>query len=143
VIRYAAGQPVEGYTTGAPLVLCPACGMAGHADRNASVVIGQRLIARYQDRMQEKPPTPRASERVSKETGVVVSQDAESETSGPSTLLARHRDGNAPGTAHEPVDRDGGSGSDMPPPLREALSRSQAASAPFLDYRGVSEAAGL
>jgi transposase len=44
VIRSAAGQPIDGYTTGAPLVLCPECGMAGHADRNASLVIGQRLI---------------------------------------------------------------------------------------------------
>jgi IS605 OrfB family transposase len=44
IIRYAEGQPVEGYTTGAPLVLCPECELRGHADRNASLVIGQRLI---------------------------------------------------------------------------------------------------
>jgi len=47
VIRYAAGQPIEGYTSGTPLVVCPVCGMQGHADRNASLVIGQRLVARY------------------------------------------------------------------------------------------------
>ncbi len=35
VFRYAAGHPAEGYTPGAPLVLCPECGMAGNADRNA------------------------------------------------------------------------------------------------------------
>ena len=46
VARYAAGQPAEGYTPGAPLVLCPECGMAGNADRNASLMIGQRLVAR-------------------------------------------------------------------------------------------------
>src|SRR6266851_2987231 len=36
VARYAAGQPAEGYTSGAPLVFCQACGMRGHADRNAA-----------------------------------------------------------------------------------------------------------
>jgi putative transposase len=46
VARYAQGQPAEGYTPGAPLVGCPECGMAGNADRNASLMIGQRLIMR-------------------------------------------------------------------------------------------------
>src|SRR5260221_7251099 len=55
VIRYAQGHPVEGYTRGAPLVLCPACSMRGHADRNASLIIGQRPIARSQDPCKEKP----------------------------------------------------------------------------------------
>ena len=63
VFRYAVGQPVEGYTSGAPLVLCPECGMAGNADRNASLVIGQRLISRTQKAIQGKPPTPLATER--------------------------------------------------------------------------------
>jgi transposase len=63
VIRYAAGQPMEGYTTGAPLVLCPECGMKGHVDRNASLVIGQRLLTRYHDLQEEKPPTPLLAER--------------------------------------------------------------------------------
>ncbi len=58
VARYCACQPEEGYTSGAPLVLCPQCGMQGNADRNASLVIGQRLITRYQQSSQEKPPTP-------------------------------------------------------------------------------------
>ena len=34
VARYAEGHPAEGYTSGAPLVLCPECGMHGNADRN-------------------------------------------------------------------------------------------------------------
>jgi transposase len=84
VIRYAAGQPIEGYTKGAPLVLCPECGMKGHADRNASLVIGQRLMARYQDRMQEKPPTPLLAERVAKATGVGTSQEEDDGSCGPS-----------------------------------------------------------
>jgi len=52
-------------------------GMRGNADRNASLVIGQRLSVRYQ-KSQEKPSTPLARERVSKDAGVVVSQDAQS-----------------------------------------------------------------
>jgi IS605 OrfB family transposase len=66
VIRYAAGQVAEGYTPGAPLVLCPQCGMKGHADRNASLVVGKRLVARYHPQ-EEKPPTPLATERESKD----------------------------------------------------------------------------
>jgi putative transposase len=87
VARYQAGQSAEGYTPGAPLVLCPQCNMRGHADRNASLVIGQRLVARYWQSIQEKPPTPLATERVAKATGVAVSQDVES-TSRPSTDIA-------------------------------------------------------
>jgi hypothetical protein len=67
IIRYAQGQLMEGYTSGAPLVLCPACQMRGHADRNANLVVGQRLITRYQQSTQEKPLTPLATERASKD----------------------------------------------------------------------------
>ncbi len=98
VARYEAGQPAEGYTYGAPLVLCQACGMRGNADRNASLVIGQRLIARYQKSTQEKPPTPLATERGTKVPGVVVSQDAKSKE-GPSFRPAWHGDDNEHGTA--------------------------------------------
>ncbi|NWJ95777.1 MAG: hypothetical protein HXX20_08350 [Chloroflexi bacterium] len=58
LVRYAEGQgqPREGYKVGAPLVYCPVCGMRGNADRNASIVIGQRFLARYQN-LKEKPPT--------------------------------------------------------------------------------------
>jgi putative transposase len=62
-------------------------------------MIGQRLIARSQ-KSQEKPPTPLATERVSKDTGVALCQDAESET-GPSLLIARHAESNGHGTAQE------------------------------------------
>src|SRR6266699_3054668 len=48
VARYCACQPGAGYTSAAPLVLCPQCGMRGNADRNASLVIGLRFITRYQ-----------------------------------------------------------------------------------------------
>src|SRR5712692_4776647 len=100
VARYAAGQPAEGYTSGAPLVLCHQCEMRGNADRNASLVIGQRLVARYQKSSQEKPPTPLLVERGEKSPGGEVCQDAKSKE-GPSILSARHADSNEHGTAQD------------------------------------------
>jgi transposase len=99
VVRYCAGQPEEGYTKGAPLVLCPNCQMRGHADRNASLVIGQRLIHHYQKPLQEKPQAPRPRvERVVKATGVSRSQDAKSRKK-PSISRARHGERIESGTA--------------------------------------------
>ncbi len=100
VARYEEGQPAEGYTSGAPLVLCQECGMRGNADRNASLVIGQRLITRYHPSSQEKPPTPLAIERGEKSPGVAVCQDATREE-GPSIPPARHADRNEHGTAQD------------------------------------------
>jgi putative transposase len=117
VARYDAAQPAEGYTPGAPLVLCPQCGMQGQADRNASLVIGQRLVARYHQSSQEKPPTPLETERVAKATGVVVSQDAESKE-GPSILSARYGDRNGHGTAQDVRLGMAEHASDMPRQLR-------------------------
>ena len=114
VARYEAGAPAEGYTPGAPLVLCPECGMAGNADRNASLMIGSRLITRYH---KEKPLASLLAERVSKDTGVIVCQDAKRKEE-PSTLPARHADDHEHGTAHETAGMDGCSVSDIPPPLR-------------------------
>jgi len=74
------------------------CGMQGNADRNASLVIGQRLVMRSQ-KAQGKPPTPLAIERVEKSTSVIVCQDAKGEE-GPSIPPARHGDDNEHGTAH-------------------------------------------
>jgi putative transposase len=118
VIRYAQGQPEQGYTNGAPLVLCETCQMRGHADRNASIVIGQRLMARYQQPVQEKPQArlPRAS-RVMKATGVVVSQSAQSEGQ-PSIVQARHGDRNGHGTAQEGTFKMDECPSSMPTQLR-------------------------
>jgi putative transposase len=114
VIRYQAGQPAEGYSTGAPLVLCPDCTMRGNADRNASLVIGQRLIMRYQ----EKPQAPLLrQEWVVKATGVSRSQVAKSQ-SQPSTDQARHGEGNEHGTAQETDTGMEASVSSIPHPLR-------------------------
>jgi transposase len=99
VSRYHEGQPAEGYTEGAPLVLCQQCAMRGQADRNASLVIGQRLVARYHKPLQEKPSTPLPrGERVEKSTGVLLSQDVK-RTEEPSTLRARRGGRNEHGTA--------------------------------------------
>jgi IS605 OrfB family transposase len=78
VARYHAGQPEEGYQTGAPLVVCLAseCRHRDHADRNASIVIGQRLLARMQKPFQEKPPARPSSGRSTKVEGGPSSQDA-------------------------------------------------------------------
>jgi transposase len=101
VVRYNAGQPVEGYTPGASLVLCATCQMRDHSDRNASLVIGQRLLERSAEALKEKPHTAvRRGGRVSKETGVARSQDAKRKK-GPSLSHARQGDGNEHGTAQE------------------------------------------
>jgi hypothetical protein len=92
--------PPRTWNKSATLYLCQACGMQGNADRNASLVIGQRLVARSQKSAQGKPPTPLATERSVKAEGVAICQEAKSEE-GPSMLQARHADGNEHGTAHD------------------------------------------
>jgi putative transposase len=100
IARYNAGQPAIGYTPGASLVLCLDCQKQGHADRNASLVIGQRLIARYQNPFQEKPQAPLRAERVVKATGVSRSQVAKRKEK-PSISQARYGEGNEHGTAQD------------------------------------------
>jgi putative transposase len=111
VIRYNAAEPTSGYTPGAALVLCPQCRMQGHADRNASLKIGQRLLERYQ----EKPPL--ATERGAKAPGVAVSQDAESNQE-PSSSLVRHGNDNGHGTAQDAASGMADLASDIPTQLR-------------------------
>lgn len=131
VVRYAQGQPAEGYTPGAPLVLCPECRMRGHADRNASLRIGQRLITRYNSSgktssssSQGKPYAPlppRETERELKDSGVVGSQDAKGEEQ-PSIAPARHGASNGHGTAHKGKRRRMGTPSlSIPPQLQLPL----------------------
>ncbi|GLV60068.1 hypothetical protein KDH_68910 [Dictyobacter sp. S3.2.2.5] len=73
VARYSQGQAEEGYTMGAPLVFCAKCGMRGNADRNAAIVIGQRLLQR-----QGKKPSPshEAHEEAAQAAGVGICQEA-------------------------------------------------------------------
>jgi len=66
-----------------------------------SLVIGQRLVARYQKPLKEKPHTHLVAERGEQSPGVEVCQDAKCEGSRPSTGSARHADGNEHGTAQD------------------------------------------
>jgi putative transposase len=76
VVRYAVGQPREGYQPGAPLVWCPRCQQTVHADFNASRAIGQRLVVRCNPSPQEKPPTRLATGATPKGAGVRPSHAA-------------------------------------------------------------------
>src|SRR5262249_33984776 len=76
VARYAAGEPREGYRPGAPLVWCPVCLLEVNAAYNASQNIGHRLVARYQQTQQEKPPTRSATGEAPKGAGVMPSHVA-------------------------------------------------------------------
>ncbi|WP_201378711.1 zinc ribbon domain-containing protein [Ktedonobacter sp. SOSP1-85] len=119
VIRYNEGEPVEGYTPGAALCLCPQCQMRTHADRNASLRIEQRLRERDQEPLKEKPHArSRRATRGSKDPGVGISQDAEGEGQ-PSIAQARQGDhANGPGTAQGGLRRMGARPSDMATTLR-------------------------
>ncbi|HEY4036480.1 MAG TPA: transposase [Ktedonobacteraceae bacterium] len=118
VARYEEGKPAEGYMYGAPLVLCHQCGMRGNSDRNASLVIGQRLVERYQKSFKEKPQTLLLVERAEQSAGVVISQDVKSVGTQPSTGSARHGDHNEHGTAQETGMRTVEPVSDIPYQLR-------------------------
>ena len=118
IIRYAEGKPIEGYTPGTPLCLCQACQMRGNADRNASLVVGQRLVLRSQEPFKEKPQTAdRRGGREERSSGDVLSQDAQSK-SRPSTDCARQGDGIAHGTARRSMLWMDERPSPIPPPLR-------------------------
>ncbi len=119
VARYDAHTPAEGYTAGAPLVYCPACRMQGNSDRNASIVIGKRLFARYQQTdLKEKPHAPlRRAERTTKVEGVRHSQGT-TRRSRPSIDQTRHGTANAQGTAQDAKGRMVPSVSGIPHQLR-------------------------
>jgi putative transposase len=119
IFRYAAGKRAESYTPGAPLVMCPKCQMQGNADRNASLVIGRRLIGRYRapQLSQEKPHAPLLAERPAKAGGVRRSQDAR-HRGRPSTDPVRLGTANAQGTAHETSSGMAEKVSGIPHPLR-------------------------
>jgi putative transposase len=98
--------------------------MRGHADRDASLKIGQRLMARYhktpkQEKPEEKPhaPLPRV-ERSAKAEGVLGAQDARGKKP-PSMASTGHGTGNGHGTAQKGKRRRMGQPSlSIPPQLR-------------------------
>src|SRR5579885_2946823 len=127
VARYDAGQPAEGYTPGAPLVACSCCGMKGQADRNASIVIGKRLLARYQQTPSQEKPHAHLShtERPAKAGGVHHSQAAKG-SGRPSPNPVRHGTVNAHGTAHGNSTRWESGSQVLPANYRCSTSRSHA-----------------
>jgi IS605 OrfB family transposase len=121
IVRYAQGQPIEGYTPGTPLCFCPKCHMQGNSDRNASLVIGQRLLTRSQTPFKEKPPTAlRRAGREEKSSGVALSQDAKREHR-PSPDDVRLGGRNGHGTAQDVRLRMDEHVSDIPCQLRLPL----------------------
>jgi hypothetical protein len=143
VARYSEGQPAEGYTYGTPLVYCAKCGMRGNSDRNASLVIGNRLFERFGIFFQEKPPTPLATEREEQSSGVAALQEPNAQAVGHSSQSAWHEDSNGHGTAQNSSLRMVEPVRDITSPLRPQSSRGYATIARGSDYVGVSEAAGL
>ncbi|GLV54638.1 hypothetical protein KDH_14850 [Dictyobacter sp. S3.2.2.5] len=138
VARYAEGQEPKGYTYGAPLVYCATCNMRGNADRNASLMIGNRLFARFQ----EKPQTSTRA-RVEQSTGVVVLQEPNVQVVGQLSLWTRHESNNGHGTAQSSIPGLAGSARDFTDPLHCPGSHGYATPAQDSDYVGESEAAGL
>jgi putative transposase len=119
VARYDAGQSAKGYTPGASLVYCSDCQMHGNSDRNASIVVGQRLLARYQKKPSQKKPStplPRAERSLRKEGGA-CSQDAR-RRGRPPINPARHGASVELGTAQDIASRMGEAVSGIPRQLR-------------------------
>ena len=115
IIRYAHGMPEEGYTVGTPLTLCSTCGKRDHADRNASLVIGQRLLTRYQ----EKPPiSVVCQQKDTKVSGAIISQGAKSEQKPSSSVSRRHGDHRGHGTAQREVGKMDTASRSIPTQLR-------------------------
>jgi putative transposase len=105
VARYAEGQDAQGYTSGAPLVFCATCGMKGNADRNASVMIGNRLFERFGISFQEKPPTPPALEKEEQSSGGAALQEPKDEAVGHFSLSSGHESSTGHGTAQNSPSR--------------------------------------
>jgi IS605 OrfB family transposase len=145
LVRYGVhdippGIQPSGYRAGAPLVRCAHCGMQGHADRNASIVIGQRLIARRTTELSAKPAS--RLERPSKEEGVACAQEAES-SAGLHTPSGRHGAHDGHGTARSEVVRAGTSQHGIPRFLRPQTGSVYDASTRSADHAGVPEEAAL
>jgi putative transposase len=107
VARYAEGQPAEGYQIGAPLVYCAKCEMRGHADRNASLMIGNRLFERYEIFFPPEKPLASHSAREAQASGVVSLQEPNAQAVGRTSLCARHESSNGQGTAQNSHSRTG------------------------------------
>jgi putative transposase len=141
VARYCEGQEPKGYTMGAPLVYCEKCGMKGNADRNASLMIGNRLFARFGIFSQEKPQTSTCA-REEQSSGVTSLQEPNTQAVGHSSQRVGHESRNGHGTAQDSHSRMVEPVRDITDPLRPQSGRSYAPMSRGSDYVGVSEAAG-
>ncbi len=99
VARYSEGQEPVGYQYGAPLFLCHDCGKAGNADRNASLMIGNRLFERYEIFFPPEKPLASHSAREAQASGVVTLQEPKVGVVGRTSLSTRYESNNGQGTA--------------------------------------------
>ncbi len=143
VARYNEGEKPEGYQMGAKLSKCTVCARNDHADRNASLQIGNKFFARYGIIFQEKPPTLPATERAEQSAGEARLQEPKIESRGHSSLSIGHETSLGHGTAQDSHPRMVGPVRDFTDPLRPPMSRIYDPTARRSDYVGESEAAGL
>ena len=143
VTRYNEGEKPEGYQMGAKLSKCTVCARNNHADRNASLRIGNKFFARYGIIFQEKPQTLPATERAEQSAGVVAPQEPNVQAVGQSSLWSGHESNSRHGTAQNSIPGLAGAVRDFTNPLRPQLSRIYDPTARRSDYVGESEAAGL
>jgi putative transposase len=143
VARYHEGEKPEGYQMGAKLSKCTVCARNDHADRNASLQIGNKFFARYGIILQEKPPTLPATERAEQSAGGVALQEPNVQAVGQLSLWAGHESNNEHGTAQNSHSRLVGPVRDFTDQLRPPMSRIYDPTARRCDYIGESEAADL
>jgi putative transposase len=143
VARYHEGEKPEGYQMGAPLCKCTVCKRLDHADRNASLQIGNKFFARYGIILQEKPQTLLATERTEQSAGGVALQEPNVQAVGQSSLWSGHESNNGHGTAQNSIPGLAGAVRAFTDPLRPQSSRIYDPTARRSDYVGESEAAGL
>jgi putative transposase len=99
VARYCEGQEPVGYQYGAPLFLCHDCHKAGNSDRNASLMIGNRLFERYEIFFPPEKPPALHSAREAQASGVVTLQEPKVGAVGRTSLSTGHESNNGQGTA--------------------------------------------
>ena len=143
VARYNEGEKPEVYQMGAPLSKCTVCDRLDHADRNASLQIGNKFFARYGIIRRQKPPTLPATERTEQSVGEARLQEPKDEAVGHSSLSSGHETSLEHGTAQDSHPRMVGPVRDFTNLLRPQSGRSYAPLSRGSDYVGESEAAGL
>jgi IS605 OrfB family transposase len=75
LVRYTPGQPMVGYTEGAPLIWCPTCNHRENADRHATRNIGHRFF--FPPKPLPKGKGVRLSEHVGKQEPVLPASEGE------------------------------------------------------------------